>query len=374
MAGVYIHIPYCRQACRYCDFHFVVSVWQKKELLPFILKEIEERNSYLGNEEIKTIYFGGGTPSVMEIGDLNAIIESIYRFYKVSPEAEFSFEANPEDLKSSYLKDLRKTGINRLSIGIQSFQDSDLELMHRIHNGKQAEESVKFAQDNGFENISIDLIYGIPRQESGSWEKNLDTAFNMGVQHFSAYHLTYEEGTIFDHWRKKGRINTITEEESLKQFKTLINKAAEHSFEHYEISNFALKGFESQHNKSYWEQKKYLGIGPSAHSYDLKSRRWNVRNNNKYMEAMHSGREYFETEILTPENRYNEFIMTSLRTTMGVNSLKIKEQFGEERAKFFTSKIQKFADSGHVTIEHDIYKLSIDGIFIADHVIEGVFI
>jgi len=246
--------------------------------------------------------------------------------------------------------------------------------MHRIHNANQAVDSVKLANDMGFENISIDLIYGIPRQEAGSWEKNLDKAFSLGVQHFSAYHLTYEAGTIFDQWRKKGRINPIVEDESLKQFKTLINKANNHSFEHYEISNFALQGFQSQHNKSYWEQKKYLGIGPSAHSYDLISRRWNIRNNNKYMESMLAGRDYFETEILTPENRYNEFIMTSLRTAKGVSYVKLKEQFGEDRAKFFISKIQKFADSGHVTIEQNIYKLSGEGIFIADHVIEGVFI
>ncbi len=373
MAGIYIHIPYCRQACRYCDFHFNVSVWQKKELIPYLLQEIEERKDYIENEVIDTIYFGGGTPSVLDKGDIENILKSIYKFHTVSSMVEISFEANPEDLKKDYLNKIIKTGINRLSIGIQSFQDGDLELMHRIHNSKQAIQAVWDARQEGFENVSIDLIYGLPRQEKESWEKNLEIAFSLGVQHISAYHLTYEPGTIFDHWRKKGRINPITEEESLKQFKTLINKASEHTFEHYEISNFALEGYQSNHNKSYWEQKIYIGIGPSAHSYDLISRRWNFSNNKKYMEGMHSGSEYYESELLTADNRYNEFIMTSLRTAKGVNYLKLEEQFGKEKAQFFKTKIQKFIDSGHIKIEQELYKLSDKGIFIADHVIVAVF-
>jgi oxygen-independent coproporphyrinogen-3 oxidase len=374
MAGIYIHIPYCRQACRYCDFHFVVSVWQKKELMSIILREIEERKDYIKNERIESIYFGGGTPSVLESVEIENILESIYKFYQVSAEAEISFEANPEDLQKEYLKKLKNTGINRLSIGIQSFQDSDLELMHRIHNGEQAISAVHDAQVIGFDNISIDLIYGIPRQETGVWQKNLETALSLGIQHFSAYHLTYEPGTIFDHWRKKGRINPVSEEESINQFKLLIKSAIHKGFEHYEISNFALPGYYSQHNSSYWQQKKYLGIGPSAHSYNSSSRRWNFSNNNKYIENFISGSEYFETEILTAEDLYNEFVMISLRLMRGISLRQIKEQFGDEIAEYFKSKIRKFELSGHIIVVQENYRLAEEGIFIADHIIERVFI
>ncbi len=370
MAGIYIHIPYCRQACRYCDFHFVVSLWQKKELIPLILREIEERKVYLGNESIETIYFGGGTPSVMEISELDAILGSIYSYYNIAENAEISFEANPEDLSLAYLIELKKLGINRLSIGIQSFQDHDLELMHRIHDSSRAIQSVRDAQQAGFKNISIDLIYGLPRQEEDSWQNNLNIALSLGIQHFSAYHLTYESGTVFDHWRKKGRISSIPEEESLNQFRVLIKMAGKAGFEHYEISNFALKGFESRHNNSYWEQKKYLGIGPSAHSFDTISRRWNFSNNKKYMDGVIAGSEYFETEVLTGDNKYNEYVMTSMRTSKGVCLPKLKELFGEQKAEFFISGIQSFVKSGNVRVENDCYILNEEGIFIADHIIE----
>ena len=373
MAGIYIHIPYCRQACRYCDFHFVVSVWQKKELIPFLLRETEERKDYLEGEVIDTIYFGGGTPSVLEVKEIVSILNSIYRNYPVSQEVELSLEANPEDLKPEYLSDLRKAGVNRLSIGIQSFQDSDLELMHRIHNGEQATEAVKNAQLAGFDNISIDLIYGLPRQEKDFWQRNLDKALSLGIQHFSAYHLTYESGTVFDHWRKKGRIALIPEEDSLKQFKMLINTAKQQGFEHYEISNFALPGFRSKHNSSYWQQKKYLGIGPSAHSYNGVSRRWNFNNHKRYIDGMASAEDYFEIEILSPENIYNEHVMTSLRTSKGVSFLYLKTRFGNQGAEYFRTGIEKFVKSGHVSVDNDIYSLTEEGIFIADHIIEAVF-
>jgi putative oxygen-independent coproporphyrinogen III oxidase len=374
MAGIYIHIPYCRQACRYCDFYFTVSFWQKKELYPFLLQEIEERKQYMGNETINTIYFGGGTPSVLEISEIQGILEKIDKFYPVSSEAEVSFEANPEDLKKEYLVNLQKSGINRLSIGIQSFHDADLEFMRRIHNSEQAFRSVGDAHQAGFGNISIDLIYGIPGQSKGTWEKNLEIALTLGVQHFSAYHLTYEPGTILNHWKKKGRISPINEDESMHQFMTLINFAVQKGYEHYEISNFALNGFQSRHNSSYWQQENYLGIGPSAHSYNGISRRWNLSNNKKYIDNMNSGVEYFETESLTPDDLYNEFVMTSLRTSKGINTIKLKEQFGEEKVSYFVASIQKFVDSGYVSSKQGIYRLEGNGIFIADHIISEVFV
>lgn len=373
MAGIYIHIPYCRQACRYCDFHFVVSVWQKKELLPIILKEIELRKNYLDEELVSSIYFGGGTPSILEKGEIESILETIRRFYRVSGDVEISFEANPEDLKMEYLLNLRKTGINRLSIGIQSFQNSDHELMHRIHSSEQAIIAVKDAQKAGFDNISIDLIYGIPRQDAGVWEKNLDTALSLGIQHFSAYHLTYETGTIFDHWVKKGRIKPVQEEESILQFKTLIERARNKGYIHYEISNLSLPGFVSRHNSSYWHQQKYLGVGPSAHSYNTKSRSWNFKSNKKYEENFLSETDYFETEKLTENDHYNEFVMMRLRLIAGLSLMEIKDRFGKEYQNYFSTQINKYVRSGHMEVTGDNCRLSEDGIFIADHIISEVF-
>jgi oxygen-independent coproporphyrinogen-3 oxidase len=246
--------------------------------------------------------------------------------------------------------------------------------MRRIHNSEQAFRSVGDAHQAGFGNISIDLIYGIPGQSKGTWEKNLEIALTLGVQHFSAYHLTYEPGTILNHWKKKGRISPINEDESMHQFMTLINFAVQKGYEHYEISNFALNGFQSRHNSSYWQQENYLGIGPSAHSYNGISRRWNLSNNKKYIDNMNSGVEYFETESLTPDDLYNEFVMTSLRTSKGINTIKLKEQFGEEKVSYFVASIQKFVDSGYVSSKQGIYRLEGNGIFIADHIISEVFV
>lgn len=374
MAGIYIHIPYCRQACRYCDFHFEVSVWNKKELIPIMYREIEERKDYLGGEEVDTIYFGGGTPSVLTIEEIIGFTDIINNSFTISTDAELSFEANPEDLTKEYLNGLKKTSINRLSVGIQSFNNSDLTFMHRVHNADQAIQAVKDAQDLGFNNISIDLIYGIPMQEANIWENNLECALNLGIQHFSAYHLTYETGTIFDHWRKKGRINPISEEESLKQFKKLLKSAVDKGFEHYEISNFALPGYRSRHNSGYWQQKKYLGIGPSAHSYDGRSRSWNFSNNRKYIESLMSGNIFYDSEILTSEDLYNEFVMTNLRTREGINILQLHKEFGNDRLEYFLKKIKIYIISGHVKSENGHYSLTQDGIFISDFLISEIFI
>lgn len=374
MAGIYIHIPYCRQACRYCDFHFEISTWHRKELIPAMLQEIRERKEYLGNELIETIYFGGGTPSILDNIEVEDFIRTIKLYYKVADDAEVSFEANPEDLSTGYLEGLKKAGINRLSIGTQSFFDSDLELMHRIHDSKKAILAIQDSQNAGFGNISIDLIYGLPGQPDGVWEKNLEIALSMGVQHFSAYHLTYEAGTIFEHWRKKGRIKAVNEEVSLRQFSILLSKAIPKGFEHYEISNFALPGYQSKHNKGYWQQKKYLGVGPSAHSYDGKARRWNIKSNKKYIEGVTSGENYYEIEYLTSEDHFNEYIMTSLRTNLGADMIIIEERFGKEKAEYFQKKIKKYVKSGKIIPQESRYRLSQEGIFISDLIISDTFI
>lgn len=374
MAGIYIHIPFCRQACRYCDFHFEVSVWNLKDVIPCIIQELEIRKDYLGQEEVETIYFGGGTPSVLDISAIRNILNQINRFYKVKPTAEISFEANPEDLNTEYLANLISLGINRLSIGIQSFDDRDLELMHRIHDSAQAVRSVKHAKEAGFENINIDLIYGLPRQEEGKWDINLEKAFILGIEHLSAYHLTYESGTVFDHWRKKGRLIPLEEEESLLQYKKLVSVAAQAGFEHYEVSNFSKPGYQSQHNKSYWEQKSYLGLGPSAHSYNGKSRSWNIRNNGKYTESIKSKLPFYETENLSENDLFNEYIMTGLRTRKGIQIKSLREKFGDKRLENFNSLILKYLLSGHVIKTEIGYELSDDGIFISDRIISDLFV
>ena len=374
MAGIYIHIHFCKQACHYCDFHFSTSLKNKEELLAAIRKEIVLQKNYLGAKNINTIYFGGGTPSVLKVDEIIKFLEIINKYFTVSKDAEVSFEANPEDLRKEYLIELKKTAINRLSIGIQSFNNSDLTFMHRIHSAEQSFQAIKDAQCVGFGNISIDLIYGIPMQENNIWENNLECALNLGIQHFSAYHLTYETGTIFDHWRKKGRINPIPEEESLKQFKKLIKSAVDKGFEHYEISNFALPGYRSRHNSGYWQQKKYLGIGPSAHSYDGKSRSWNFSNNRKYIDNIISGNICYDSEILTSEDLYNEFIMTNLRTKEGINTLHLQKEFGNDRVEYFLKKIKKYIISGHIKSEDVYYSLTDEGVFIADYLISDIFI
>ena len=347
MAGVYIHIPFCRQACRYCDFHFTVSLSQKNEIIKAIGKEIILRSDYTAGEEIKTIYFGGGTPSVLEPGEIQFLLD-IIRKQNICDDLEISFEANPDDLTEGFLKSLASLGINRLSIGVQSFFEEDLALMRRSHNVKQAYDSIERACVLGFGNISIDLIYGIPGMDLKRWEKNIRIAMAFGIPHISAYHLTYEAGTVFDHWRKKGRLMPVQEEESINQFRSLRKMTGEFGYEHYEISNFAKEGYISQHNVNYWKQVSYIGVGPSAHSYNGYSRRWNISSNKKYYEGIMNDTIFYEEETLSEDNLYNEYIMTSLRTIWGVDGDYILQKFGKKRSGHFNGNIRKYIDNGTV--------------------------
>jgi oxygen-independent coproporphyrinogen III oxidase len=370
VAGIYIHIPFCRKACRYCDFHFNVSLVRKQEMVKCIMQEINDRKQELYGELIETIYFGGGTPSVLDDMQIKSILSAISMNHNVLTDAEISFEANPDDLNVEYLKMLKENGINRLSIGIQSFFDKDLVLMNRSHNAGQAHKAIRNSKEEGFSNISIDLIYGIPGQGCEEWGKNIDIVLESGIQHISAYHLTYEPGTVFTHWIKKGRMRPVEEEESLKQFELLIERTSTKGFEHYEISNFALPGYISKHNSNYWNQVNYIGFGPSAHSYNGITRRWNISSNIKYMQSFRERDDkYFDIEDLTIQNLYNEYMLTSLRTSRGADLEVIASGFGIDYVKYTEKTAIQFLKNGTMVKSSNRLKLSHEGIFIADFVI-----
>ncbi len=314
MAGIYIHIPFCKQACSYCDFHFSTKLTNKQKVLGAIEKELELRANYIGEELVETVYLGGGTPSLLNQAELQSLFDKIHARFDVSEKAEITLEANPDDLTLEKLQELKKTPINRLSIGVQSFFEEDLRFMNRAHNSSEALQSIDNAQKLGFENISIDLIFGSQTTTNEMWQKNLDTFFALGINHLSAYSLTIEEKTALAHQVAKGKISTIDDEKNYAQYLMLQEAIEQHGFEQYELSNYCKNKSYSKHNTSYWQSKKYLGVGPSAHSFDGVSRQWNVRNNSLYLKAIENGTSYFEKEELSEIDRYHEYLITSLRT------------------------------------------------------------
>lgn len=368
MAGIYLHIPFCRKRCHYCDFFKSTDLTQKARLLGGLKKELQIRAGELDSEEINTIYFGGGTPSVLLIDELKDLLNTIGQHYTVGENAEITIEANPDDLTQAILSALRQIGFNRISMGIQSFSETDLKLMNRRHGVMQALQSVKWAKRAGFENISIDLIYGLPNQTIEEWERNVRIAVELEVQHISAYNLTYHEGTVFYEQLKKGVLKELPDELSLQQIEMLIQILKEAGFEHYEISNFCQSGLYSQHNSSYWKSKKYLGIGPSAHSYDLVSRRWNVSSIPKYLDALEKDQCYFEAEILTEQDRYNDFIITGLRTIWGISEGTIQNSFSSLYFTHFQQLKEKYLRTGHLLSTFDTVCISPKGLFISDKI------
>ena len=374
MAGIYIHIPYCKQACTYCNFHFSTQLKTKSDLLNALLKEIELRKNYLGEEEISTIYFGGGTPSLLATDELGQLFDKFERTFKLSNDLEITLEANPDDLDERKLRELKSTPINRLSIGIQSFRDEDLKWMNRAHNSQLADYAVKAAQDKGFENITIDLIYGLPGLSNTDWKKNLDTAFKLNVPHISSYSLTVEANTALDVLIKKGKSKPVDDNKSAEQMIILMQKMKENNFTHYEISNFCKENMFSRHNTSYWKGEKYLGLGPSAHSYNKESRQWNVANNIKYITSIAEHKLPFEQEVLTEKDRYNEYVMTSLRTMWGADSDKVKSSFNEIFHRHFISAGEKFTMENLLIKKQNTYVLTNEGRLVADRIILDFFI
>lgn len=373
MGGLYLHIPFCRQACRYCDFFFSVSLRYVDAYVDSLVREIESGAGDQSGTCLETLYLGGGTPSVLSQAQMEKILTAVHQQYEFKEDAERTIECNPDDLSPSHLKQLRALGFNRISIGIQSFHQRDLELMRRSHNAAQAEQSVRDAASAGFENITMDLIYGIPGQNLQEWEENINKALSLPVSHISAYHLSFEPGTVFDHWRKKERLLPVHEEESIKQYKLLRERLLESEFDHYEISNFALNGKMSQHNMIYWSGKPYLGMGPSAHSYDGQKRSWNVSSLKKYMEGIKARKAVSETENLSPEEKYHDYLITSLRTKWGADPEHMRQQFGDDLLEHFQTKSSTFLNQGSMVYVADRWTIHPDHWLIADHILRELF-
>jgi len=374
LASIYIHIPYCKQQCTYCNFHFRISQNDKEEMLKSIKKEIEMRQSYLNSATISSIYFGGGTPSILKNQEIKSIINTIHCLFNIDENAEITLECNPDDLDEKQLVALKEIGINRLSIGIQSFDDADLKFMNRSHNAKQATQSVALAKKQGFNNITIDLIYGLPNQSNKRWKENLTKMFNLGIQHFSAYALTIESKTALKHLIDTKKIKPAKDETTVEHFNTLIQMAVENDFIHYEISNFGKKGFFSNHNSAYWKNQHYLGVGPSAHSFNGTSRQWNVFSNKQYIEKIKTTDSYFEIEQLNNEQQYNEYVFTGLRTIWGVELDYIETQFGTDTQQYFKQQIQNWINQEKVKQQNNNFTLTKKGKLYADAIASDLFI
>ncbi len=373
MAGIYIHIPFCKQRCNYCDFYTRVAPEQINKFIRALLYEIELRSKYT-NEKINTIYFGGGTPSILRKSQFESIFKIIYQTFVVDNDAEITIEANPDDLTDLFFSEIKNLPINRLSIGIQSFSDCDLQLMNRRHSGHDAIEAVKRAQENGFGNISIDLIYGLPKQTLKEWNNQLDIAFTLNVQHISVYGLTYEKGTPFYAMKKSGEIDSCSDAAMNKMYSSTLRKMRVKGFDAYEISNFSVQGFRSRHNSAYWKQEHYLGLGPSAHSYNGTSRQWNVASTKTYIQALENNHNFFEIEVLSEKDKFNDYIMVSLRTAEGINLNFIKDNFDEKFSKFFLKNIQSLLETGHAKQNKQNYFLTQKGFIISDFIISKLML
>ena len=375
MSGIYIHIPFCKQACNYCDFHFSTSLNNKANLVESIIKELDYRINYLPNKKIETIYFGGGTPSLLSEKETHLILEKIHKLYDVNSIAEITLECNPDDLSPVKLQELKSLNINRLSIGLQSFDEEELKWMNRAHTATESEASVKRAQDKGFENITIDLIYGSKFSNLSNWKTTLNKAIDLNVKHISSYNLTVEEKTKLGHDVTKKKERLIDDEKSAELFLEMIERLQKNNFIHYEISNFGKEHFFSKHNSNYWKGNYYLGLGPSAHSFDGESRQWNVANNNSYIQKISANDiSYFEKEILTENNRFNEYILTSLRTIWGVNLNYLNTHFNADFISTFKKGVAAFIKDETIILKDNAYILTNKGKLLADKITSDLFV
>lgn len=372
MSGIYIHIPFCKQACHYCDFHFSTSMKKKDEMVLALAKELEMRKDEFVQETVETIYFGGGTPSRLQIADLRLQIVAIYNNYKVIEKPEITLEANPDDLSEDYLIELTKIGINRLSIGIQSFFEDDLKMMNRAHNSVEAKKCLEVATKY-FDNISLDLIYGIPGMSDERWKQNIETALSFEIPHISSYALTVEPKTALNKLIQTGKIAEPKDEVASAHFMILVETLEANGFIHYELSNFGKENYFSKNNSAYWLGKKYIGIGPSAHSYDGISRSWNVANNALYLKSIQENKLPNETEILSVADCYNEYIMTGLRTIWGVSLDRIQTEFGQNYLDYLLNQAQKFLSDDLLFIENNILKPTKKGKFLTDGIASDLF-
>jgi oxygen-independent coproporphyrinogen-3 oxidase len=372
MAGIYLHIPFCRQACHYCNFHFSTSLKLKNEFTDALLKEIQLQSTYLPSEPVNTIYFGGGTPSLLSIDELTSILQTLRQTFTVAADAEVTLEANPDDIVEEKLKDWKQVGINRLSIGVQSFFEEDLRWMNRAHTALQAIGNLQLARKY-FDNITIDLIYGTPTLPDDKWQHNVQQAIALGITHLSCYALTVEPGTALAHMINKHKTIDVNTEDQARQFLLLMDWMQAAGYEHYEISNFALPGMRSRHNSSYWQGASYLGLGPSAHSFNGESRQWNIANNALYIKSLKEDKVPFEVEHLTGTQRLNEYVMTSLRTMEGLNLEYVTTRFGEKAANKLKQEAQQFIETGKMHVNNSYLQLTKEGKLFADGIAAELF-
>lgn len=372
MAGIYIHIPFCKQACHYCDFHFSTSLKKKEEMLAGLKHEMALRQNELDGEIIETIYFGGGTPSILEVDEINELIQTVYNLFEVNDNPEITLEANPDDLDKATLYKLAESRVNRLSIGIQSFYEDDLKMMNRAHNSTEAIECLEIATSL-FDNISIDLIYGIPNMSNERWLSNVQRILDLGIPHISCYALTVEERTALNKLIKKGVIPSPEEEVAHQHFMLLIETLKANGYIHYELSNFAKPGYYSKNNSAYWLGKKYLGIGPSAHSFDGVHRSWNIANNTLYIKDISEDKLPREIEELNLTDRYNEYIMTGLRTIWGVDLTRVEREFGKTYHDYLVKLSASFLEEELIHKEGDILTITNKGKFLSDGIASDLF-
>lgn len=374
MAGIYIHIPFCKQKCHYCNFYTVISQKYRDGFISAILKELEQRKNYLNDKHINTVYFGGGTPSMLSVSEIGLIIDKIDMLFMLNKDAEITLEANPDDLDQNKIRELKnETRINRLSIGVQSFNDDDLQYLNRVHTGTQALKSIEVALYEGFHNMTIDLIYGIPTLTDQQWLNNLDTFFRFDLPHLSSYALTVEPKTVMNTLIEKRKMQAISEDQTVRHFEILLEQIEKQQYTHYEISNFAKEGYYSKHNSIYWLGGHYLGIGPSAHSFNGVSRQWNVANMKQYVEFEKTGTTVLEKEVLSKEQQFNEYVMTSIRTSWGCDTEHIQNVFGDAFISNLTSLISRFIDDGRVEKKGPIYYLTNKGKLHADGIAAALF-
>lgn len=372
MAGIYIHVPFCYTRCSYCDFYKTTDQQFKDEYIKALCKEIDHKASFLLKETIETIYFGGGTPSTLQVQELSVILNKLADYIVIDRVKEFTLEVNPDDVNDEYIRGVVDLGVNRLSMGIQSFFDSHLRQMNRRHNAQQAHDAINIAKQNGIDNMSIDLIYGLPYMQFDEWKQNVQFAIESQVQHISAYHLTFEKGTLYYDYLSKGKLREVPEDASVQQFDYLVNALEKAGFSNYEISNFALPGLESKHNSNYWTGQKYLGLGPSAHSFDGCKRSWNVRDIQKYIKALAKGERFYEEELLNETDRYNELVMLGLRTSKGFK-IELVEPFNKDIVTFFNNELKLQLKNNNVLLADGYCVVQTDKKMITDRIISDFF-
>ena len=374
MSGIYIHIPFCKSKCAYCNFFSLVTEKKVDDYVSALKKEIIDRKSYLDDELVKTIYFGGGTPSLLPVKYVEEIMELLHKNFNIVANPEVTLEINPDTIDKDKMFALKSLGVNRMSVGIQSFHDDDLRYLGRRHDSRHAMLVLDDMNSVGFQKITLDLIYGMPTLTEEKWNENLDIFFSTGITHLSAYALTVEPKTILGQKIEKAELQEVSEEETIRHYNILVERTKENGFEHYEISNFAKEGCRSQHNSIYWKDVKYLGLGPSAHSYDGNSRQWNVSNLTKYIQLVEDSGEYYEKEILTLDDKFNEYVMTSLRTSWGCDIEKIERDYGKSYAYHFLKNVKRYLETGEMLKDFNTYKLTDEGMLFADGIAADLFV